>query len=345
MDSYGDQIYGGQVQAAYKAVFPPGEVEVILGTCNSTLCWSPSDASMAAVQSLSLPVFDRALGRPTSGLCAPHMVCNVASSRKRLSPPPEAVEAIRTGQKLSRKLKAQIALLADACELVRLTLAYAVNRCLFPERSDRSFTGVLVLLLFQPPQGPPHANGLFARLISSDQLELCLYEPNGLKAALEYRTFERYLSDIETQLPLLLCRPCRVRAAVVGLGLQTLLGQTTRRKHGPVIVEHRRGYPICEAVVLYFFAEFSRHGLSQGLSPADFEVQLLETVGARDCRRNLLRFLQHLATWVQVHGAQALRRQFEALFAGSNVTEAHVVYGALRVAWFAPQRLGHRHKE
>lgn len=318
-DAYGDRLL-----AAYDVAFPQAVVSVTTTSAPTEVAWDVDDAAAAARINLSVPTLDRALGRvgraaERAGLCIPHLLADVSQDGRRRASP-RLLAAVRSGAKLSAGQKAELAQLTDKPLRVALTAAYAANRC----RGEAYARACVPVFLKLGDQG--HAN-LLVLAWAEGTLEAALYEPNGAAAAEEYGTVDAYFATFADDVGSYLMEPRRVTFRVVGQGFQTALGETSRTRRGMTVITRHRGYPVCEAVVLYVMHRYMAQGPAVDL--AAFEGDLLEDLAAS--RAGLLKFVEDLAAWVRRSYASAAAARLRAIFRNSNVVACDLRYGAIAV--------------
>lgn len=322
-DEAEERQYSKKLLRAYAQVFPAARVS--LEAFPTRRGWAPEEAARATASLASVPIIDHCLHRGSKAsrtTCIPHLVLDCSEAGFFDALPEEAVERILEGQKLSQRQKAVLGLLSDVPQRVAFTVAYACNRC-FSEGYPRA----VVLLFFQTPGGGGHANMLLLEARGGVVRVTC-YEPNGSDAAAAYGTVERFFPDFEAVLEPLVGR--RVGFAVAGLALQTFLGsRRVRRRRAAVVVAHR-GYPVCEAAVLWFFASYVEAGAPPDL--AAFEAALLRD-GRRELKAQLLDWILDLEAWVRRRYAREMRALLDRVFAASNVTLVRLQYGRIAVRW------------
>lgn len=319
-----ERAYRHQLLQAYDVCFPKG-VRVSVETQaahGGRFSWTPTTAASAALSLSSAPVIDRCLHRGEQGrTCVPHLICDCTRPGTITSIPAGVADLVKEGGKLDQREKALLALLKSAPERVLWSVAYAANRC-----AEQGFSRACVLLCFEA-SGVGHANMIFVEA-SRDQLAVTVYEPNGQEAAERYDTVRRFFPHFARRLQPLLRSGADVSLEVAGVALQTLLGsETTRRGRGLMTVS-RRGYPVCAAVVLWFF---SLVATSDAAVP-DVEAALLG-LGRRRLKRELLEWVRELASWVREAYADVMRAQLEAVFDDSNVRSVAIKYGAAVAAF------------
>jgi len=314
--------YGPRLLRAYAEAFPAARVSVVTTSGPAAVRWEPAAAVAAARVNLSTPVLDRALGRDgpaaaAAALCVPHIVCD-ASQAGTLELSPQLREAVGGGAKLSPLDKAELAQLADVPLRIGLGVAYAANRCL---RKD--YVRACVPLFLQA-DGEGHANLLILEL-AAEALHVYLFEPNGLEAMRAYGTVATLFAGFEDTVGAYLLEPRAVELRPVGAGLQTALGEVSTLRRGMARITRERGYPVCEAVVLWFMRQY----MTEQASVSAFEAGLLDDRAA--ARASLLAFVEDLAAWVRRDYAEAARLRLERIFAGSDVLTVDVRYGKIRV--------------
>ena len=310
--------YGEQLTRSYGVVFPPSSIVTTLSPRGP---WTAHAAQNAVANLLSAPIVDRALHRGRSQsrrLCVPHLVCDC--TREASGPRPSAAtrRALTAGKKLSQLQKAELQGLPPR-ERVSHSVAYAANRC-----ADGSYRQACVLLFFHTPDGSGHANMLSLDFHTDPEvLAVTCFEPNGTDAAQRYGTRRRFFRSFVTRVESLLARRRRVHLKISGLNLQTYLGEHFRS--GAYRIS--RGYPVCEAVVLWFFGLYMRHA-SQGIEA--FERDLMAT-GRGKLKRELLAWVLDMESWVERAYSAALASKLKAVFGGSNVEVVSVAYGNLQI--------------
>jgi hypothetical protein len=223
---------------------------------------------------------------------------------------------VRGGAKLTASDKAELAQLADVPLRVALSVAYAANRCL-----RKKYTRAC-LPMFLQVNGQGHAN-LLVLTLAGRSLTVLLYEPNGTNAAAMYGTVATYFPAFEQTCRHYLSEPRHVQLRVAGQGLQTALGETSQLRQGMAIITRSRGYPVCEAVTLFFMRAFMTTAVDVDVEA--FERELLAK--PNETRERLLAFTERLATWVQTSYAAAVSARLQAIFDDSNVLSCHVRYG------------------
>lgn len=316
-----EAAYGERLLAAYSVCFPPARVSVQTTSAAAATAWGVGDAAAAARVNLSMPVLDWALGRLTgeasrAGLCTPHMLADASQAGDRLASH-RLEQSVRSGAKLTARDKAELSQLSNVPLRVTMTTAYAANRCLV-----KACSRACVPVFFQVA-GQGHANLLMLEL-NGETLQVTLYEPNG---AAEYGTLAALFPTFDTDVGSYLAVPRRVTIGVRGQGLQTALGETSRTHRGLLTITRSRGYPVCEAVVLYLMRRYMEE--SPGLHLEAFEQRLIED--REDTRDGLLRFVEDLARWVQESYAAAIAARLRTIFFETNVVACKVTYGDLRV--------------
>ena len=241
-----------------------------------------------------------------------------------LSPVIEA--AVRNGSKLSSEQKAVLSLLRDARRRVLLTLAYVANRC-----RATGFSRAVVIMFFKANGVVGHANMiLLQKETEADALSVSVYEPNGTKAALQYATEARFLTGLSQSLVPLVRRAVSLR--FVGSAMQTFLGQRIVRRSRKAIAVMERGYPVCEAVVLWLFHRYIE--ADADLDLADFEASLLKK-GRRVLKQELLSWILAAQAWVDRHYVEEMKKKLTAIFRQSNVTQVTLRFGPAEVVWSA----------
>jgi len=324
--------YGERLVRSYGVVFPPSSIATTLARGGP---WTARAAQNAVANLLSAPVVDRALhrGRPQSKhLCVPHIVCDCTREASGPRPSPATRRALEAGEKLSQLQKAELQALPPR-ERVAHSVAYAANRC-----AGARYRQACVLLFFHTPDGSGHANMLSLDFHTDPEvLSVTCFEPNGSDAARRYDTRGRFFKHFSTRVEQLLAKKRRVHLKVSGLNLQTYLGEHFRS--GAYRIS--RGYPVCEAVVLWFFSLYMHHA-SQGIET--FERTLMST-GRGRLKKELLEWVLGMEKWVERAYASTLTSKLKAVFEGSNVREVSVAYGLLRIHVLFGHRLSDSHPD
>jgi hypothetical protein len=198
-------------------------------------------------------------------------------------------------------------------------VAYAANRC-----GGKGYDSACVLFFFLAEEDVGHANALYVDWTKdSGRLLVSCYEPNGREASERYGTRERFFSRFEARTRELLSRDRPVDLDFVGLNLQTFLGEV--RRQGAYTI--RRGYPVCEAVVLAFFSDYMHH--PEG-TMEELERQLMDA-GASERRAALLKWVRTMEGWVQENYSEVLSAKLAEVFSNSNVARVEVAYGDVKV--------------
>ena len=320
-DEVQERRYSHRLLQAYAHVFPP--VQVSLQAFHGG--WAPEEATRATVSLSSVPVIDHCLHRDSKisrHASIPHLVLDCTQNGFLKGLPDEALSKILTGAKLSPQEKAKLGLLDDVSMRVVFTVAYACNRCF-----SEGYPKAVVLLFFQTPNGMGHANMLLLEKHNATVSVTC-YEPNGAEAAEAYGTEERFFPAFADTLQPLVDRNVRFR--IVGLALQTSLGRRLVRRQRRAISVSNRGYPVCQAAVLWLFASYVEADTKLDL--AAFEARLLQG-DRRELKGKLLDWILNLEIWVQRHYASRMRARLDKVFVGSNIRQINLRYGRLHVAW------------
>ena len=320
----GKDDYGQRLLTAYTICFPQAQVSVQTTTAPAENVWTGTEAATSARINLSTPTLDEALGRSqkrSTGLCVPHILADVSQDGDlRLTS--ALKQAIKSGKKLTALQKAELAQLADKPLRVALTAAYAINRCLLQD-----YTYACIPVFLRLDNGEGHANLLILEL-KHRRIVVQLYEPNGIAASEKYGTVERLFPSFERDVGRYLKETRSVKLRVVGAGLQTVLGETSEMHRGMRTITRSRGYPVCEAIVLFVIAEFMKQ--SQVADVEKFEQRLIDDRAST--RQALLKFVENLAEWVQRSYAEALSTRLRAIFQASNVLGCEAIYGSVEVS-------------
>jgi hypothetical protein len=235
--------------------------------------------------------------------------------------PAEIGEVILRGGKLTAKQKTRLSMVRDVQERVQWTLAYASNRCM-----ATGFGHAVVLMCFQA-DGGGHANML---LLERSPLALAVtcYEPNGIAAAERHGTARRYFTDLSDSLPSLV--NCPVTFQTVGLALQTYLGRRWVRASRASVSVLQRGYPICQAAVLWLFAKYIT-APRPVVDLAVYEAHLMARSRSA-LKHELLAWIVDLEAWVVKSYEPKMRAMLHQIFNGSNLADIEVQYGAIPVS-------------
>lgn len=330
-----------ELLSLYDLAFPSIQVQDdLIQNSHCSVIFTGNEATDAILVTAHVPIMDHIFSRdslPT--VCVPHLYINTTASNDERDSTPYALDemkdTIRAGGKLSR---AQKGMLQDPglapSERVLLSLAYAINRC-WPR-----FAYVSVPLFLSPTNTPgpigAHANMIFIRM-SKDLISIILFEPNGIKAAREYKTEATLFPDIANKLSSLLRMPRQVEFHIVGSGIQTMLGEIRTRQVGNTNITTTRGYAICEAICMYVFSEFLRDP-SQSLEAFDaqFMEELKDPKSRHAKQQSVMAFLENLAEWTEQSYAPILKRALKDIFRNSNVTQITVNYGSTTIAVSIP---------
>jgi hypothetical protein len=315
--------YSRRLLQAYARIFPPVKVSLQ----SSRGIWAPEEATRAVIAICSAPVIDHCLHRGSESsrrACIPHLVLDCGNEGLFYDLPEKVLAKILRGEKLSQLEKAKLGLLRDLRMRVLLTVAYACNRCF-----SQGYRKAVIVLFFQTPGGTGHANMLLLEKHRGAASVTC-YEPNGVKAAEAYGTEKRFFSTFTDALQPLVQRETSFR--IVGLALQTSLGHRLVQRLRRTLSVSDRGYPVCQAAVLWFFASYIEADTKLDL--AAFEERILAG-DRRELKAELLSWILDLQAWVRRHYAQRMRALLDKVFAGSNVSRILLRYGDLHIAWAA----------
>ena len=317
-----EDLYSSVLLRAYGVVFPP--IEVAIETVEEEE-WTSEEAMMSATNLASSPVIDHCLHRGhevSKKMCIPHIILDCMRQGPSESLPFDVREVILNGDKLSPKQKARLGLLRDVRERALMTLAYTSNRCYAAK-----YTRAVIIMFFQA-DGVGHANMILLER-SEKNLAITLYEPNGIEAAKKYFTEKRFFAHLDQTLPSLV--GCEVTFKITGLALQTYLGQRFVRKTRASITVVRRGYPICQAAVLWLFSMYVE------ANQPDVDLVLFETLlmqrTREDLKGSLLSWIFDLEAWVKKSYATRMSAKFGYVFRGTNVRIVDLRYGKINVLW------------
>jgi len=323
-DADEEKRYAAALLQAYAYAFPP--VSVSVSALREKYGWTPEDAMQAVTGLASAPVIDHCLHRGLAvsrRVCIPHLVLDCLQKGTHDAIPSEVVGAILKGEKLSSKQKAILGLVRDRRERSLLTLAYASNRCY-----AGGFPRAIVVMFFEAAS-VPHANMIMLDR-SSDALSVTVYEPNGAEASKKYATVSRFFAKLPEALAPLV--GCSVSFRVVGLALQTYLGQRFVRRSRRSISIIQRGYPVCQAAVLWLFSLYVEANTDDDL--AEFEALLMRN-DRRELKQRLLSWILALRAWVESSYAARMAEKIYSVFRATNVVNVSLTYGAIEVDWSA----------
>jgi hypothetical protein len=116
----------------------------------------------------------------------------------------------------------------------------------------------------------------------------------------------------------------------VGLALQTHLGQRLVRRSRRSVAVVERGYPVCQAAVLWLFSLYAEADTTLDL--ADFEAALMKN-DRRELKLALLSWILALKTWVKSSYAERMTAKIDSVFRATNVVNVDLSYGSIVVAW------------
>jgi hypothetical protein len=319
-----DRCYSAALLRAYEVVFP--RISVGVQTVDEPSGWIPEDAIASVAGLASSPVIDHCLHRGLEAsrrTCIPHLILDCTRKGSYETLPSEQTEAILTGEKLSSKEKAVLGLVRDVRKRVLFTLAYAANRCY-----SAGFSRAVVVMFFEVHGGVGHANMLLLERGSPTSLSVTVYEPNGVEAATDYDTKRRFFSHLSESLGPLV--GCEVSLRFVGLALQTYLGRRLVRRTRSSVSVVERGYPVCQAAVLWLFSLYVEANTTIDL--ADFEARLMEEDRGR-LKLRLLDWILALKNWVETAYAERMAAKLSSVFRATNVARVTLRYGAVEVVW------------
>lgn len=321
-DAVEEKRYASELLRAYAYAFPP--VSASVGTLRERGGWSPEEAMRAVTALASVPVMDHCLHRGTAvsrRTCIPHLLLDCLQKGVYDDLPTEVAEAILSGAKLTSKQKAVLGLLRDGRERALFTLAYASNRC-----QAGGFSRAIVVMFFEA-DGVAHAN-MVQLDRSRDSLSVTIYEPNGTEASKEYATEMRFFPRLSESLAPLV--GCPVSLGFVGLALQTQLGQRLVRRSRRSVAVVERGYPVCQAAVLWLFSLYVEANTTLDL--ADFEAELMKN-DRRELKLALLSWILALKAWVKSSYAERMKVKLDSVFRATNVFNVDLRYGSIVVVW------------
>jgi hypothetical protein len=317
-----EKRYSSDLLRAYAYAFPP--ISASVGALQEKYGWTPEDAMKAVTGLASAPVIDHCLHRGQAvsrRMCIPHLVLDCLQKGAYEDLPSQVTGAVLNGEKLTSKQKAVLGLLRDRRERALFTLAYASNRCY-----AGGFSAAVVVLFFEA-DGVAHANMIMLER-GQASLSVTVYEPNGAEAAKKYATEARFFSHLPESLAPLVGRPVSFR--FVGLALQTYLGQRLVRRSRRSLSIVERGYPVCQAAVLWLFSLFVEANTTLDL--AEFEAELMKK-DRRELKLQLLSWILALKAWVKSSYAERMTAKIDAVFRDTNVVNVDLRYGSIKVVW------------
>ena len=217
-------------------------------------------------------------------------------------------ELIISGSKLMPKDKALL-LTLPARTKIQWIIAWFVNRCIYSTRARRSALPVCL---------DSHMNLLSATYQKDGSVLIELLEPNGLQK--KATSVSKKIALAVNDLKLSGMVRHKVRFQAIGKGIQTALGVW---KVDSQRVLSRRGYPVCSAVCVWVFRNYTKSN-SETLQAYDrlLEIALTKSPESRhNLQRKFLNFLENLAIWVESEeGRNKLTSRLQKHFKDSNVS-------------------------
>ena len=320
----------------YARAFPSMNISHVYEKRNDCpVTYSSKEALNTIIMTSHVPIMDFIFERNSlPNVCVPHLHINTTYSDNQYETSPEwlhkITRTIQNGLKLSR---AEKPLLHDPrlprSQRVLLSIAYAINRC--------AVFSYIAIPLYLDADQIAHANMLFIAKYSKI-IEISLFEPNGKKAAEQYRTRQSLFPRIESDLPKLLIDKKQVLFTIVGSGVQTALGEIETTYESNLKIVRKRGYPICQAICTYIFSKYLENP-EQSLKKfdAEFVEKLQNSESRHEEQQNVFEFIKKIALWTKYKYPGVLKKSLEHIFRTSNVRHISVVFENTQVRVTIPE--------